>query len=143
MESRISIDVAPDNQPIIKIDYKPSEDVRDKLVKRFMETFGGQSIFATFHFQNNGHEQSNTQSVIRPLPTSDFHYHAEDFWRYIPDTKDGLKAKRLIVNQVDTLCMETLSPELYQQWKAIAETLMPSSVFETPGNSLKPNTNKQ
>lgn len=83
MESRISIDLDTDNQPIIKIDYKPSDDVRDKMVKRFMETFGGNSVFATFYFQNSAHDQSNHVAVIRPLSVSDFKYHADDFNRHL------------------------------------------------------------
>lgn len=87
MLSRISIDVDGDNQPIIKIEYKPSDDVRDKLVKKFMETFGGQSVFATFHFQNSPLEQSNSLALIRPLPVRDFHYHANDFQRHLEENK--------------------------------------------------------
>jgi hypothetical protein len=67
MKSRISIDVDYDNQPIIKIEYQNSEDVRDKLVKKFMETFGsGQSIYATFLYYGQTTADVNT-AVIRPV----------------------------------------------------------------------------
>lgn len=81
MLSRISIDVDGDNQPIIKIEYKPSDDVRDKLVKKFMETFGSQSTFATFFFYNTPIDQGNTTAIVRPLPVRDFQYHVNDMIR--------------------------------------------------------------
>ena len=43
MKSKITIDVDQDNQPIIKVEYSESDDVRDKLVKRFIENFGHNS----------------------------------------------------------------------------------------------------
>lgn len=80
MLSRISIDLDNDNQPIIKIDFLPSDDVRDKMVKRFMETFGGNSWFATFHYNNNSSDMTvNSCAIIRPLPVSQFQYQLPDF----------------------------------------------------------------
>lgn len=69
MKSRVSIDVDQDNQPIIKIEYSPSEDVRDKLVKKFLETFEGESCWANFAFTHSegnvlGHSQI---ALIRPM----------------------------------------------------------------------------
>lgn len=66
MRSRITIDLDQDNQPIIKIDYLASEDVRDKMVKRFLESFGG-SCEAVFRFENPiGIEYINSTAIIRP-----------------------------------------------------------------------------
>lgn len=68
MKSRITIDVDEDNQPIIKIEYNESEDVRDKLVKRFMEKFGG-SWLANFHYHNWSPSQDvNRICSITPVP---------------------------------------------------------------------------
>ena len=39
MKSRITIDVDYDNQPIIKIEYLESEDVRDKLLVQFLKEY--------------------------------------------------------------------------------------------------------
>lgn len=66
MKSRITIDVDYDNQPIIKIEWVESEDVRDKLVKRFLEAFGGKSIFANFYY-NHTQGNSNLTAKIRPI----------------------------------------------------------------------------
>lgn len=41
MNSRITIDVNEANQPIIKVRYRDTEDVRDKLVKKFIEGLQG------------------------------------------------------------------------------------------------------
>lgn len=40
MLSKISITVDEDSKPCIKIDYKESDDVRDLLVKMFLENAG-------------------------------------------------------------------------------------------------------
>lgn len=40
MLSKISITVDDDSKPCIKIDYKESDDVRDLLVKMFLENAG-------------------------------------------------------------------------------------------------------
>lgn len=68
MKSRISIDVDIDNQPIIKIEYSPSEDVRDKLVKKFLETFGSESSWAQFYYMPElaNEKHANSVAVIRP-----------------------------------------------------------------------------
>ncbi len=67
MKSRISIDVDHDNQPIIKIGYYPSEDVRDKLVKKFLETFGGDSCWARFYYDPANAEIPYREAAIRPI----------------------------------------------------------------------------
>lgn len=65
MKSRITIDVDYSNQPVIRIEYQQSEDVRDKLVKRFMETFGSESTFANFYYINSA--DTNSLAEIRPI----------------------------------------------------------------------------
>lgn len=74
MKSRITIDVDFDNQPVLKIEYSPSEDVRDKLVKKFLESFGGDSRWAEFYFINDSqqlssaiHGQANSTALVRPI----------------------------------------------------------------------------
>lgn len=74
MKSRVTIDVDFDNQPVLKIEYVPSEDVRDKLVKKFLESFGGESRWAEFYFINDSqqlskavHGQANSIALVRPL----------------------------------------------------------------------------
>lgn len=74
MKSKITIDFDWDNQPIIRIEYEDSPDVRDKLVKRFMESFGGGSCFATFFYDqpiSDMTEKVNRRAVLRPIKHSD------------------------------------------------------------------------
>jgi len=70
MNSRISIDVDHDNQPVIKIEYKDSDDVRDKLVKKFLETFAGISCYASFYFLDSSEMvvHNNRTAMLRPIP---------------------------------------------------------------------------
>lgn len=89
MESRISIDMDWDNQPIIRIDYKPSEDVRDKMVKRFMDTFGSESYLATFHYSNTPSDQTNSQARIRPIPITEIPDHYDNFKSLMAFTTKG------------------------------------------------------
>lgn len=70
MKSKIFIDVDHDNQPIIKIDYNPSEDVRDKLVKKFLETFGAEVCWAQFNYVEDRSMPFNhgeKSAIIRPI----------------------------------------------------------------------------
>lgn len=69
MNSRISIDVDHDNQPVIKIEYKDSDDVRDKLVKKFLETYGSASAWArTIWVEPRPDLTMNSTVIIRPIP---------------------------------------------------------------------------
>lgn len=72
MKSKITIDLDEDNQPIILIDYVHSEDVRDKMVKKFMESFGNDSCYAKFGYLNSALDQSpygglSRSCKIRPI----------------------------------------------------------------------------
>ncbi len=67
MQSKITIEIDHDNQPIIQIRYEESNDVRDKLVKRFLETFKGESCLATFYFSSNS-AYGDISATIRPIP---------------------------------------------------------------------------
>lgn len=79
MRSKITIDLDEDNQPIIKIDYYASEDVRDKMVKRFLETFGGSSCWAEFKYADlTTTEYQNSMAKIRPIAPPDLQKHSEE-----------------------------------------------------------------
>ncbi len=81
MKSKITIDMDWDNQPIIKIEYQESDDVRDKMVKRFMETFGGKSYWATFFYDQSISEmteKANSKAQIRPIKPSQLSEHWKD-----------------------------------------------------------------
>lgn len=83
MKSRISIALGANNQPVIKIEYSESEDVRDILVKQFLEGFGGDSCWAAFNFYEsptihkfNG--QENTHAILTPISSYDIPELAEE-----------------------------------------------------------------
>lgn len=73
MKSRIWVDIDHQNKPVIKIRYINSEDVRDKIVKRFLESFGGSSCWATFYYDAPGiHSDSiNSEATITPINAYD------------------------------------------------------------------------
>lgn len=73
MKSRISIALGEENQPVIKVDYKYSDDVRDHLVKRFIEGFyyGDKAdvkfITGQINHVDGGIEHDKTL-IITPIP---------------------------------------------------------------------------
>lgn len=71
MKSRVSIDLDDDNQPIINIIWKDSEDVRDKMVKKFLESFGSRSTLAQFTY-TKGPEDNEARAKVRPISTDDY-----------------------------------------------------------------------
>lgn len=82
MKSRISIDLDFENKPIIKIEYRQSEDVRDSLVKRFLETFASQSSWCKIKFDGARdyaapHNLDAGVSLIYPIAPSDFEKESE------------------------------------------------------------------
>lgn len=79
MKSRITIDVDTDNQPVIRIEYVDSEDVRDKLVKRFLQSFGGSSTWALFYYI------VNDISIIRPIPPSELNKEVDSIKKAVED----------------------------------------------------------
>lgn len=79
MKSTIRIDVDHDNQPVIRVEYFPSDDVRDTLVKKFLEAFGG-GCYARFFFrQSNDPQPINTTAYIRPINAFDLPNEQEFF----------------------------------------------------------------
>lgn len=87
MKSRITIDVDFDNQPILRIEYCESEDVRDKLVKRFLETFAGDSCYALFNYMNSEgrmDSESDTRTTVahvRPIKPENLKSEGENMIR--------------------------------------------------------------
>lgn len=66
MKSKIRIDLDQTNTPVIMVDYIESEDVRDKMVGRFIEGFGFNSNEAKIEFMITGNELSK-QIMITPI----------------------------------------------------------------------------
>lgn len=97
MKSKITIDVDLDNQPVIKIEYSASEDVRDKLVKKFLDTFAGESQWSEFLFLNTSKEGVNSTSLLRPIPPHAFEYNSNSMKFAVDKFKNGNKPKEEVV----------------------------------------------
>lgn len=72
MKSSIKIDFDENGQPIIKVDIVKTEDVRDKLLQRFVEKLGYQSSYCKIDFLHGStleHEKENTIKtfIITPV----------------------------------------------------------------------------
>lgn len=92
MKSKIMIDLDEDNQPIIKIDYFYSEDVRDKMVKRFLETFET-GCWARFQYLNNGTEYVNSNAKIRPLTPEELKLDLKKIQEFVIEEKTIVKGQ--------------------------------------------------
>lgn len=81
MKSKITIDLAEDNQPVIKIQYVDSEDVRDKMIKRFIETFSYSSVWVRWSYE--GVISDCSVSTLRPIPPKEMKSNAEEMLRIL------------------------------------------------------------
>ncbi len=72
----IEIDFENNNQPIIQILQKNSDDVRDKLIKSFTEQFGGSSSWCKIQWKDSSlvSDMPNAfqRIAITPLKAEDF-----------------------------------------------------------------------
>jgi len=83
MKSRITIDLDAFNRPIIQVEYNPSEDVRDKLVKRFLEGFAHESVWCRATVENVRND--GTLLTIRPLAPVELGQNAKEMAPKEPD----------------------------------------------------------
>lgn len=77
MQSKLTIEVDFDknNQPVIQIIHRQSDDVRDKLVTSFLQSFGHSSNWASVEWVQNHIVDNKTlfqRILIRPIPQLQF-----------------------------------------------------------------------
>lgn len=98
MKSKITVDVDLDNQPVLKVEYAASEDVRDKLVKKFLETFGGESRWAEFFHLEGNKEMFSTTALVRPLSPFQTIEHSEMMTHYATklNAQNGIVPKKQV-----------------------------------------------
>lgn len=73
MKSKILLDLDENGQPIIRIEYTYSEDVRDKLVSQFLSGFGTESVIASFNFvSTDPNTEVNKVAHIKPIHAFNF-----------------------------------------------------------------------
>ena len=78
MKSKVQIDIDWDNLPCVTLEHLHSEDVRDKMVKRFMESFSGLSSFCLVSF-NIPTQEGSQKITIRPLRPEDLEGYKEAY----------------------------------------------------------------
>lgn len=68
MESKILISFDYEQKvPFIKIQYKYSDDERDKMVRAFLDLIGGDVCFTKFQYEHS-FDTAVTVAGIRPIP---------------------------------------------------------------------------
>lgn len=66
MKSTIKFDLDSENNPIIVVKYVESDDLRDKVVKSFMQGFGHDSSLASIKFESSSGIVSDIL-IIKPI----------------------------------------------------------------------------
>jgi len=64
MKSKITIDLNEQSKPVVLINYQPSEDVRDKMVKMFLESLTENGKLKLTYSSAGEHNQYST---IEPI----------------------------------------------------------------------------
>lgn len=80
MRSIIRFDLSESNNPIIKIIYTHSDDVRDKIVKRFYESLGNASEWCRIEFINQI-GSNNDIAIISPISPQELSTQQDIMWR--------------------------------------------------------------
>lgn len=86
MKSKITIDVNWANEPVIKIQYVESEDLRDKMVKRYLERLGHKSEWCEVTFEPT-YGESSSIAIIQTITPPDLP-RAMQWMRQVCDTKE-------------------------------------------------------
>jgi hypothetical protein len=124
MQSKLSIDIDTSGLPQIRIDYHYSDDIRDRLVGRFLDKMGIPGERTGFWaYCRLGHQTQSKQggyydgavAVIEPMDEDVLGLH-------MPEIQNILKEPDLL-KQVDNMCVQSLDPDLYQRWSEIMWTL--------------------
>ena len=84
MISRIRFDLNENNSPVIKVDYRPSEDIRDKVVKKFIELFGHTSMFCSVTFESSDIGNVEQTLTISPIPSDKLSQTADIIKHLVP-----------------------------------------------------------
>jgi len=124
MQSKLSIDIDTSGLPQIRIDYRTSDDIRDRLIGRFLDKMGIPADKKGFWaYCRLCHETQSKQggyydgavAVIEPMDEDVLGLH-------MPEIQNILKEPDLI-KQIDDMCVQSLNPDLYQRWSEIMWTL--------------------
>lgn len=70
MLSKITIEVEETGVPYLSIKFVPSDDVRDKLIERYLARFQKESSYAQFYIYRSNPDGSK-QAVLNPLTISE------------------------------------------------------------------------
>lgn len=76
MNSKITIDVSHDGHEQILLKYVPSEDLRDRLLARFIQKFTYQQSMAVF-LVTEERPDGTTTAIIQPLSPYELEDHVE------------------------------------------------------------------
>lgn len=94
MKSKITIDVNWANEPVIKIQFVESEDLRDKMVKRYLERLGNRSEWCEITFEPD-REGIDKTAIISTIAPNDITRHL-DWMRQVSDQHQSMVHQSMV-----------------------------------------------
>lgn len=101
MESKITISFDYcQKTPFIKINYKSSEDERDRMVGAFLESMGGQVCFTKFQYEE--YSEGLKIAGIRPIPLSNLPQEIKTMQAWVSSLQYETFSKQVLHYVTDT-----------------------------------------
>lgn len=123
MESKITIDIDSSGLPQLRIDYRLSDDLRDRLIGRFLYRMGIPADNNGFWaYCRLGHE---TQSIKDGVPDGSVVFvepmNKETLDLHMPEIENVFGGRERMTERealkiVDNLCVQALPHDLYKKW---------------------------
>lgn len=105
MESKITIDIRPTGEPFLYINYRPSEDLRDKVLGRFL----CESV--ALNLLPDGSHPNHTPLGMRVLYSDQQTGRIEAMIEHVEEDAESIE----FLNKMDLICTKSLDPDTYQR----------------------------
>lgn len=115
MESKILIDIQPDGRPFLFIDFKASDDLRDKVLSRFIYESGALILKADDNLPNP--TRLNLHILYFDQQTGRVQAMVEHFEPLEKVNEPD------VLKHLDDMCAESLDPASYEKWGEIVQSL--------------------
>lgn len=113
MESKIQIDIRPTGEPFLYIDFKPTDDLRDKVLSRFLYESGA------VHLKPDGNLPNPTRLDLHVLWFDQQSGRVQAMIEHPVPEKEISGSEPDLLKQLDDMCIESLPPDAYEKWSDV------------------------
>lgn len=113
MESKIVIDIQHNGQPYIYVDFKPTDDLRDKVLSRFLFESGAMNL------KSDGNPPNPTPLTLHVLWFDQQTGRVQAMIEHPAPEKDIPGSEPDLLKQLDDMCVESLPPDAYEKWSDV------------------------